>query len=80
MVDKLRTELSDSSQRILSERRPEKTCRKKNPSRGKTRQEIWVGSMAHALESPPYEGYTTAWKVTAHYYKACIPRKHGKLE
>ena len=58
MVDKLRTELSDSSQRILSERRPEKTCRKKNPSRGKTRQEIWVGSMAHALKSPSYEGYT----------------------
>ena len=29
IVDKLGTELSDSSQRILSERRPEKTCRKK---------------------------------------------------
>ena len=58
MVDKLGTELSDSSQRILSERRPEKTCRKKNPNRGKTRQEIWVGSMAHALKSPSYEGYT----------------------
>ena len=25
---------------------------------GKTRQEIWVGSMAHALKSPSYEGYT----------------------
>ena len=47
-----RTELSDSLHRILSEQRPEKTCRKK------TRQEIWVGSMAHALKSPSYEGYT----------------------
>ena len=49
---KTRTELSDSLHRILSEQRPEKTCRKK------TRQEIWVGSMAHALKSPSYEGYT----------------------
>ena len=24
----------------------------------KTQQEIWVGSMAHALKSPSYEGYT----------------------
>ena len=48
-----RTKLSDSLRRILSEQRPEKTCRKK-----KTRQEMWVGSMAHALKSPSYEGYT----------------------
>ena len=53
-----RTELSDSLHRILSEQRPEKTCRKKTSVRKKTRQEIWVGSMAHALKSPPYEGYT----------------------
>ena len=53
-----RTELSDSLHRILSEQRPEKTCRKKTSVRKKTRQEIWVGSMAHALKSPSYEGYT----------------------
>ena len=47
-----RTELSDSLLRILSEQRPEKTCRKKTSVRKKTRQEIWVGSMAHALKSP----------------------------
>ena len=55
---KTRTELSDSLHRILSEQRPEKTCRKKTSVRKKTRQEIWVGSMAHALKSPSYEGYT----------------------
>ena len=53
-----RTELSDSLHRILSEQRPEKTCRKKPQQGKKTRQEIWVGSMAHALKSPPYEGCT----------------------
>jgi len=37
----------------------QKNLPEKNPSREKTRQEIWVGSMAYALESPPYEGYTT---------------------
>ena len=52
-----RTELSDSLHRILSEQRPEKTCRKKTSVRKKTRQEIWVGSMAHALKSPSYKGY-----------------------
>ena len=54
---KTRTELSDSLHRILSEQRPEKTCRKKTSVRKKTRQEIWVGSMAHALKSPSYKGY-----------------------
>ena len=39
---KTRTELSDSLHRILSEQRPEKTCRKKTPIGKKTRQEIWV--------------------------------------
>ena len=53
-----RTELSDSLHRILSERRPEKTCQKKTSVRKKTPQEIWVGSMAHALKSPSNEGYT----------------------
>ena len=48
-----RTELSDSLHRILSERRPEKACRKKTSVRKKTRQEIWVGSMAHALKAHP---------------------------
>ena len=31
----------------------------KNHTGGKTQQEIWVGSMDHALKSPSYEGYTT---------------------
>ena len=31
---------------------------RKNPSREKTGQEIWVGSMAHTLKSSSYEGYT----------------------
>ena len=55
---KTRTELSDSLHRILSEQRPEKTCRKKTSVVKKPRQEIWVGSMAHALKSPSYGGYT----------------------
>ena len=29
---------------------------KKNHSREKTQEEIWVGSMDHALKSPSYEG------------------------
>ena len=42
------------TQLLLSERRPEKTCRKK--TRGeKSRQEIWVGTMAQTLNSPSYE-------------------------
>ena len=65
-VIRTRRELSDSLRRILSEQRPEKTCRgkkkkkkkKKNQPEKKTRQEMWVGSMAHALKSPSYEGYT----------------------
>ena len=39
----------------VHERRPEKTCREKNPTGEKSQQEIWGGSMAHALKSPPYE-------------------------
>ena len=30
----------------------------KKSSKEKTQQEIWVGSMAHALKSPSYEDYT----------------------
>ena len=45
-----KTALSDSLHRILSEQRPEKTCRKKTSVWKKTRQEIWVGSMATWLE------------------------------
>ena len=55
-----KTELSHSSQRIMSERRPEKkNLPEKSHSREKTQREIWVGSMDHALKSPSYEGYTT---------------------
>ena len=53
-----RTELSDSLHRIQLEQRPEKTCLKKTSVRKKIRQEIWVGSLAHALKIPSYEGYT----------------------
>ena len=45
---KTRTELSDSLLRILSEQRPEKNLPEKTS----------VGSMAHALKIPSYEGYT----------------------
>ena len=41
-------------QLLLSERRPEKTCRKK-PRGEKSRQKIWVGTMAKTLNSPSYE-------------------------
>ena len=36
-----------------------KGCQKKNHTGEKTQEEIWVGSMDHALKSPSYEGYTT---------------------
>ena len=39
----------------VSERRPEKK-KKTKPVGEKTPQEIWVGSMAHALKSLSYEG------------------------
>ena len=55
---KTRTELSDSLHRILSEQRPEKNLLEKTSVGKKTRQEIWVGSMAHTLKSPSYKGYT----------------------
>ena len=35
-----------------------KNLQKKTPIGKKTRQEIWVGSVAHALKSTSYEGYT----------------------
>ena len=38
--------------------RGQKKPAEKNPTREKTRQEIWVGSVAHALKSTSYEGYT----------------------
>ena len=81
---KTRTEMSDSLHRILSEQRPEKTCRKKNPVGKKTAwQGIWVGSMAHALKSPSYQGNTagrslplfTKQKIRNNYTK----RKQAKI-
>ena len=68
---KTRTELSDSLHRILSEQRPEKTCRKK-PG-----QEIWVGSMADALKSPSYEGYTAERSLSL-FTKNFRKRKQAK--
>ena len=81
---KTRTEMSDSLHRILSEQRPEKTCRKKKPVGKKTAwQGIWVGSMAHALKSPSYQGNTagrslplfTKQKIRNNYTK----RKQAKI-
>ena len=47
---------------------------RKNPSREKkTRQEIWVGSMAYALKSPSYKGYTAGRSLPL------FTRQHGKL-
>ena len=54
---KTRTELSDSLHRILSEQRPEITCRK-NPNRENNTAENLGKTQAHALKSPSYEGYT----------------------
>ena len=51
---KTRTELNDSLHRTEARKNlPEKTRIGK-----KTRQEIWVGPVAHALKSPSYEDYT----------------------
>ena len=88
---KTRTEMSDSLHRILSEQRPEKTCRKKNPVGKKTAwQGIWVGSMAHALKSPSYQGNTagrslplfTKQKIRNNYRKRKQAKtsSSGKLE
>ena len=77
------TKLSDSLHRILSEQRPEKNLSEKNPIGKKTvLQEIWVGSMAHALKSPSYQGNTagrslplfTKQKIRINYTK----RKQAK--
>ena len=62
MVDKLGTELSDSSQRILSERRPEKTCRKKTVVGKKLgRKSGWDPWLmlwkAHPTKATRLEGY-----------------------
>ena len=70
---KTRTELSDSLHRILSEQRPEKTCREKKP-----RQEIWVGSMAAALKSPSYEDYTA--ERSLHLFTKRLKETPAKLE
>ena len=78
MVDKLGTELSDSSQRVLSERRPEKTCRKKTLVGKNLGRKS--GGIRGLCSGKPTLRRLHDWKVTAHYYKACIPRKHGKLE
>ena len=67
--------MSDSLHRILSEQRPEKTCRKKNPVGRKTRLRIWVESMAHALKNPSYEGYTAGRSLplfTKHVFQQSI--------
>ena len=60
---KTRTELSDSLLRILSGQRREKNLRNKTSVGKKTRQEIWAGSMAHALKSPSYDSYTAGWSL-----------------
>ena len=55
------------------ERRPEKTCRK-NPLGKKTKQEIWVGTMAQApaIGSLSYGGFT---KVKTDDSAVKIPEK-----
>ena len=55
----IRQKTSDRAERQLTQlhtvrRRPEKTCRKKTRVE-KSRQEIWVGTMAQTLNSPSYE-------------------------
>ena len=59
---KTRTELSDSLHGILSEQRPEKTCRRKPQEGKKTPQEIWVGF------EKPILGRLHGWKVFALIY------------
>ena len=52
----------------------------KNPSKEKTQQEIWVESMAHHCSEKLILRRLHDWKVTAHYYWARIPTKHGKFK
>ena len=54
--NKNRTERQFTQNTVRTEAR--KNLPEKTPVGKKTRQGIWVGSMAHALKSPSYEGYT----------------------
>ena len=69
---KTRTELSDSLHRILSERRPEKTRRKKTSAGN-------LGRIHGSCSEKPILRRLHGWKVFALIYKTCIPTKDGKL-
>ena len=56
MSDKLEQRWTTVHKEYCQNRGQKKPARK-NPTREKTRHDIWV--MAHALKSPSYEGYTT---------------------
>ena len=59
MVDKLEQSWATVHKKYCQNGGQKKKLAGKNHIRAKTRQEIWVGSMDHALKSPSYEGYTT---------------------
>ena len=66
MVDKLEQSWATVHKEYCQNRGQKNLPEKKTLVEKQTLQEIWVGSMTHALKSLPYEGYTT--KVTAHYF------------
>ena len=74
-----RTELSDSLHRILSERRPEKTCRKKNLTKEKNSAGN-LGRIHGSCSEKPILRRLHGWKDFALIYKTSIPTKEGKLE
>ena len=70
LVESWVTVYAEYSQNRGQKKPARKKKKKKNLPQKKTRQEMWVGSMAHALKSPSYEGYTagrtliqTIWDV-----------------
>ena len=71
---KTRTELSDRAEQQFTQNtvraEASKNPLEKTPIRKKkkTRQEIWVGSIAHALKSPSYEGYTARRSLPLNMY------------
>ena len=71
-----KNELSDSLHRILSEQRPEKTCRK-NPSREKNLAGN-LGRIHDSCSEKPILRRLHGWKVFAHIYKKSIPTKGGQ--
>ena len=67
-----RTELRDRIHRMLSEQRPEKTCRKKNSAGN-------LGRIHGSCSEKPILRRLHDWKDFPLIYKTSIPTKDGKL-